>query len=94
MRGSKYAQSNIGKAYKEAEIDLKHGKKVLFVGTPCQIAGLKHFLHKDYEQLLTIEVFCHGVPSPLVWGKWLEYISKGKGINYICQRDKRTVWTR
>ena len=93
MRGSKYAQSNIGKAYKEAEIDLKHGKKVLFVGTPCQIAGLKHFLHKDYEQLLTIEVFCHGVPSPLVWGKWLEYISKGKGINDICQRDKRTGWT-
>lgn len=93
MRGSKYVQSNIGNAYKAAETDLKHGKKVLFVGTPCQIAGLKHFLHKDYEQLLTIEVFCHGVPSPLVWKKWLEYTSKGKEINDICQRDKRTGWT-
>ncbi len=73
FRGSKYVQSTIGESYKAAERFLIEGRKVLFSGTPCQIAGLKKFLRKEYAQLLTIEVVCHGVPSPMVWGDYLKY---------------------
>ena len=71
-RGSKYVQSTIGDTYREARDFLKQGRKVLFSGTPCQIAGLKKYLRKDYDNLLTVDVVCHGVPSPLVWCKYLD----------------------
>ena len=61
---SKYVRSNIGNTYKEAEEDLKSGKLVLYSGTPCQIAGLKCYLRKDYENLYTVDIICHGTPSP------------------------------
>lgn len=70
--GSKYVQSRIGNCYKEAKTFLQSGRKVLFTGTSCQIAGLKNFLGKDFENLLTVDVICHGVPSPKVWRKYLE----------------------
>ena len=72
LRGSKYVQSNIDNCYKEAEQFLKKGRKVLFSGTPCQIAALKLFLNKDYENLTTIDVVCHGTPSPKVWEMYLK----------------------
>lgn len=72
FRGSKYVQSAIGVSYKQVEEFLKAGRKVMFTGTPCQIAGLRKFLRKDYENLLTVDFVCHGVPSPLVWRKYLE----------------------
>lgn len=72
FRGSKYVQSTIGDAYREAREFLKQGRKVLFSGTPCQIAGLRKFLLKEYGNLLAVDVVCHGVPSPLVWRKYLE----------------------
>lgn len=75
LRGSKYVQSNIGNCYKEAEQYLKKGRKVLFSGTPCQIAALKLFLNKDYENLTTIDIVCHGTPSPKVWKMYLEEIA-------------------
>ena len=69
---SKYLQSRIENTYKEAEKFLKCGRKVMFVGTPCQIAGLHGFLrHKVYPNLLTIDVACHGAPSPGVWRQYL-----------------------
>lgn len=69
---SKYLQSRIENTYKEAEKFLKCGRKVMFVGTPCQIAGLHGFLrHKVYPNLLTIDVVCHGAPSPGVWRQYL-----------------------
>lgn len=71
FRGSKYVQSRIGNTYRQAENFLKQGRKVLFTGTPCQIAGLKRYLHKEYENLLTVDFVCHGVPSPMVWSKYL-----------------------
>lgn len=71
FRGSKYVQSTIGDTYREAREFLKQGRKVLFSGTPCQIAGLKKYLRKDYDNLLTVDVVCHGVPSPLVWRTYL-----------------------
>lgn len=73
FRGSKYVQSSIGDNYKCAKQFLLEGRKVLFSGTPCQIAGLKNFLQKEYENLLTVEVVCHGVPSPRVWRDYLKY---------------------
>lgn len=72
FRGSKYLQSRMGESYKQAEQFLKHGREVLFSGTPCQIAGLRSFLRKDYENLLLVDFVCHGVPSPLVFKKYLE----------------------
>ncbi len=72
FRGSKYVQAIVGNAYKEAEKFLKSGREVLFTGTPCQIAGLKRYLRKEYENLLTVDIICHGVPSPKVWNMYLE----------------------
>ncbi len=60
---SKYSQSYIGKIFKDVEKDLKNNLFTLFIGTPCQIAGLKKYLRKDYKNLLTIDLICHGVPS-------------------------------
>lgn len=73
FRGSKYVQSVIADNYKYAKQFLLEGRNVLFSGTPCQIAGLKKFLRKEYENLLTVEVVCHGVPSPKVWRDYLQY---------------------
>lgn len=71
---SKYAQSRIGNTYKEAEQFLKEGRRVLFVGTSCQISGLHRFLRKDYNNLLSVDFICHGVPSPGIWRKYLQEI--------------------
>lgn len=67
FRGSKYVQSRVGETYMQAERFLKDGREVLFSGTPCQIAGLKRFLRKEYSNLLSVDFICHGVPSPKVW---------------------------
>ena len=76
FRGSKYVQADVKDSFKQCEQFLKKGRKVLFSGTPCQIAGLKRYLGKEYEHLLTIDVVCHGVPSPKVWRKYLFCIRK------------------
>lgn len=67
LRSSKYVQSRTGETFREAKVLLKQGRLVLYSGTPCQIAGLKKYLGKDYENLLAVEIFCHGVPSPKIW---------------------------
>ena len=95
LRGSKYVQSNIGDTYKEVKKLLDDDIKVLFTGTPCQIEGLKCFLQKDYENLYTQDLICHGVPSPKVWRKYLEY-QKNKNseiIKSISFRNKDRSWT-
>jgi coenzyme F420-reducing hydrogenase beta subunit len=71
FRGSKYVQSKIGNTFRQAKEFLQKDRKVLFSGTPCQIAGLKLYLKKEYENLLTIDFVCHGVPSPKVWRTYL-----------------------
>ena len=73
FRGSKYLQSVIGNCYKECKAFLERGRKVLFSGTPCQVQGLKKYLQKKYENLLTVDFICHGVPSPLIWKKYMDY---------------------
>ncbi len=74
MMGSKYIQSRIENTYQEAEKFLKQGRNVMFVGTPCQIGGLKKFLRKDYDYLFAVDFICHGVPSPGVWRQYLNEV--------------------
>lgn len=97
FRGSKYVQSKIGFAFKEVKSFLKSGRKVLFSGTPCQIAGLKKFLIKDYPNLFTIEILCHGVPSPKVWQRYLDEKKaqfKCNDIRQINFRNKKNGWSQ
>ncbi|MBE7031632.1 MAG: 4Fe-4S dicluster domain-containing protein [Ruminococcaceae bacterium] len=81
LYGSKYLQSRIGDTYKSAKEYLEAGKVVLFTGTPCQISGLKAYLGKDYENLFTQDLICHGVPSPSVWQKYLRFREKSAGAS-------------
>jgi len=74
MRGSKYLQSSLENCYLDIKELLNQSKTVLFTGTPCQVAGLKASLKKDYENLTTVEIICHGTPSPKVFRKYLEEI--------------------
>lgn len=73
LRGSKYVQSIIGDTYKRAKEILQTGRLVLFTGTPCQIEGLLMYLGKDYDNLYTQDIICHGVPSPKVWEIYLRH---------------------
>ncbi len=72
MMGSKYLQSRIEDSFKDAERFLRQGREVLFTGSPCQIAGLRKFLRKEYDNLLAVDFICHGVPSPGVWRRYLQ----------------------
>ena len=91
---SKYVQSTIGDNYKKVKDFLENGRYVLFSGTPCQIEGLKAFLNKDYARLYTQDIICHGVPSPMVWKKYLEYREEkdGKKPQEINFRNKEKGW--
>ena len=80
FRNSKYVQSDPNEMFTKVKEFLASGKKVLFSGTSCQIAGLKSFLKKDYENLLLVDVVCRAVPSPLMWEKYLE-VQKKKYLN-------------
>ena len=101
FRGSKYVQATVGDAFINAEKFLKEGREVLFCGTPCQIAGLKKFLRKEYSNLLTVDIICHGVPSPKVWNRYLQetcskLLKKTEitEIETISFRSKITGWRR
>lgn len=95
LRGSKYLQSKIESSYAETRIALNKGRKVLFVGTPCQIAGLKAFLQNDYNNLLTIDLFCHGISSRDFFAKYIKYLEKhykSKVIDFKCRDKSRLGW--
>lgn len=109
FRGSKYVQSQIGETFKQAKLFLETKRLVLFSATPCQISGLKSFLRKEYDNLITVEVVCHGVPSPKVWRDYLDYLQtdqtskegpfpeSGKNrpiITHISFRDKSLSWRK
>jgi coenzyme F420-reducing hydrogenase beta subunit len=94
IQGSKYVQSNINTTYSDAKGYLKDGRWVLFTGTPCQIAGLKSYLGKDYNNLITADIICHGVPSVEVFKGYINYLEdklKGKVID-LKFRDKSKGW--
>ena len=90
FRGSKYVQSKIGHTYQEAKKLLQTGCLVCFSGTPCQIAGLKNYLKKDYANLITVDLVCRGNPSPLLFRKYLEYqqIKYKNKVTGVKFRDK------
>lgn len=93
LQGSKYVQSRIEDTYQQAKEFLELGKTVLFSGVGCQIAGLKTFLGKDYSQLYTVDILCHGVPSPMLWERYLqEHQAIGGKIKGVCFRDKHFSW--
>ena len=94
FRGAKYVQSRTGDSFSKAEQFLGSGREVLFSGTHCQIAALRHYLGKDYPKLLTVDCVCHGVPSPLVWDRYLdETVPSGrKSIEAIEFRNKESGW--
>lgn len=97
LQGSKYVQSRIGNSYHQAEEFLKQGKLVLFSGTPCQIEGLFSYLNKSYDNLITTDLICHGVPSPMVWRKYVEYrrlMANGARPKKISFRAKNYGWKR
>lgn len=79
LRSSKYLQSDTETTYQMVEQDLKQGKTVLYSGTPCQIDGLKNFLGKDYENLYTVDIVCHGVGSQAYFDKYMDYARERYG---------------
>ena len=96
LRSSKYVQSDVGTTYREVNAALMDGREVLYSGTPCQIAGLKNYLGKEYENLLLVDVLCHGVPSPGVFEDYLKHLgdkfgSKPVSVNF---RNKEKSWKR
>lgn len=89
FRNSKYVQSQIGNCFRKVREFLKQGQWVCFSGTPCQIEGLSKYIGINNEKLLLVDVVCHGVPSPLVWNKYLEhYDFKENKPDNIRFRDK------
>ena len=98
LRGAKYSQSWLGNNFRLIKAQLKSGRQVLFSGTPCQVAGLKSFLQQEYDNLICIDFVCHGVPSPMVWEKYVKYRAEidNNGIvpKYINLRNKETGWSK
>lgn len=94
LRSSKYVQSDVGRSYEEVKKLLRQERRVLFSGTPCQVAALYNFLHRDNENLLTCDIICHGVPSPGLFEKYVvslerRFRAKVLSINF---RHKRSGW--
>ena len=93
LRGSKYVQSYTGRIYNDVKKDLHEGKKVLFCGTPCQIAGLNEYLgRKHYSNLLTVDLVCHGVPSPRVFRSYVNYLEQTNKSSLVSFNNKKKKW--
>lgn len=94
LQGSKYVVSDLNNTYTQVRTFLSEGKKVLYSGSACHIAGLQKFLKNENENLLTLEILCHGTPSQKLFRKHLEYLSetyRGKILSYAF-RDKSSGW--
>ena len=92
MRGSKYIQSDLRDTFSSVKADLENGRRVLFSGTSCQVAGLRAYLQNNYPRLLCVDIVCHGVPSPLVWKEYLKWHEKKNGskvtsVNFRNKQD-------
>lgn len=94
IQSSKYVQANTQHSYSDIKAKLMQGKKVLFSGTACQVGGLKSFLKKDYDNLLTMDLVCHGVNSPLLFKKYIVWLEKQKNfkIKEYNFRSKLAGW--
>lgn len=94
MRGSKYVQSDLYSAFEDVSQYLREGRKVLFAGTPCQVAGLVKYLGGRKDGLLTVDFACHGVPSPGLWEKYVKALGEKSGftLQSVAFRDKSKGW--
>lgn len=85
FKGSRYVQSLVGNdTYKDVRIFLRSGRLVLFIGTPCQIAGLKTFLRKDYDNLITVDLICHGVCPTKYFKEEVAYLTEKYNLNGVA----------
>ena len=91
FQGSKYSQSDVKDIFPQVKSLLKKGRMVLFTGTPCQVDGLKRYLLKPYDTLVTMDVVCHAVPSPMIFREYVDYVNKKLSgrLKGIVMRDKR-----
>lgn len=88
VKGSKYLHAYVKNIFQQVKDDLLNNKYVLFIGTPCQVAGLKGYLLKDYENLITIDIICHGVPSQQLFFDELNNLNiTKKDVNIVSFRD-------
>ena len=98
LRGAKYSQSILGNTFRLLKNHLDSGKAVLFSGTPCQVVGLRAFLRKDYDKLICLDFVCHGIPSPMVWKKYVGYRAHTDNNEIYPQRinmrNKESGWSR
>lgn len=98
VRGAKYSQSIAENCFPQIKDSLELGKIVLFVGTPCQVAGLKNYLGTDYPHLILVDIICHGVPSPKVWEKYLadriKKDARNSRLSFVNLRNKNSGWSR
>ena len=93
LRGSKYVQSELFSTFEDIKYDLEDGRKLLFSGTSCQVAGLRRYLGKDEPLLLTVDCACHGVPGPGLWEMYLKSLKDRHGdLHHIAFRDKSRSW--
>lgn len=94
LRSSKYLQSNAEGLYVRIRELLRNGKKVLACGTPCQMAALRLFLHKDYDNLVIVDFICRGVNSPKVYRKYLDSLERKYGgkVVYVKAKNKELGW--
>lgn len=86
LQGSKYVQSNVCGLFKKVKNDLKNGKTVLFIGTPCQVAGLKNYIKYIPEHLYFVDLICHGVPSQRMLYEHIQHVAKGRKIQHVSFR--------
>ena len=92
--GSKYCTSILNDTFRKIKDYVKENKKILFVGTPCQCAGLTNFLGKDQEKVFLIDFVCHGVPSRKIWKAYLKKINPENDLFFLNMRDKTMGWSR
>lgn len=97
FKGSKYVQSDLDGIFRQVKEDLKQGNTVLFSGTPCQTAGLNSYIGKKFrENLVLVDIVCHGVPSPYIWQDYLTYLEnkyKSKIIKVNFRDKSRIGWS-
>lgn len=93
LQTSKYIQSRMGDAYQRVKVDLEAERRVVFSGTPCQVAGLLSYLGRPSDHLITVEIMCHGVGSPGIFQKYLEQLSMSMGskVTSYAFRTKNSV---
>lgn len=95
LQGSKYMESDLNSIYSQLEKSLDSQRKVLFSGTPCQVAGLRAYLKKDYTNLLCIDIICHGVPSRKLFSNYISWLEKKSGekvLSYKFRNKEKYGW--